>query len=256
MEKISAVVITYNEEHNIEECLKSVQWADEIVVVDSFSTDRTVEIAESLGARVIQNRFEGYPLQKNFSFTQVKYDWIINIDADERVTEELRDELRDLLERGPSHDGYFIYRRNFVFGHEVRYSGWNHDRVLRFIRREKCRYPDRLIHIEIPLENPGVLKGKMLHYTYRTYDDYIEKVRRYIIGAGKDYYNEGRRAKLYNLVFNPAARFLRMYVLQRGFLDGTIGFILASLAAYYVFLKYAELYRLQNEEEKKNIPSQ
>lgn len=250
MEKISAVVIAYNEERHLEECLKTLAWADEIIVVDSFSTDRTVEIASSMGARVVQNRFKGYALQKNFAFSLAQHDWIINIDADERITDELRDEIQSLLASGPTHDGYFIYRRNFVFGCEVRYSGWNHDRVLRFIRRDKCRYPDRLIHIEIPLENPGVLKGKMLHYTYRSFDEYLMKLRRYIVGAGMDYYKEGRKARLCNFLINPTSRFLRMYVLQRGFMDGVIGLILASLAAYYVFLKYAELYRLQNLEKK------
>lgn len=251
MEKVSAVIITKNEEKNLPDCLESVKWADEILVVDSFSADRTVEIAQSSGARVLQRRFTTYPDQKNWAYAQASHPWIINLDADERVTDELRDEIIALLRSGPVHDAYYIYRRNYAFGYEIRHGGWNQDKILRFLHRDRCRYSPREVHADIELHSPpGMLRGKIIHLTYGDFDDYFKKFGAFTSGTAVDMQREGKRGGVFQLLFNPAWSFLRMYVFRLGFLDGRVGLILAVLSAFYTFTKYAKLWLLQRPAEE------
>jgi glycosyltransferase involved in cell wall biosynthesis len=251
MEKISAIVITYNEEIDLPDCLKSLQWVDEIIVIDSCSDDRTVEIAKEYGATVIDHPFEGYPKQKNYAFSQATYPWIINLDADERCTDELREEIQELLRVGPSTYGYFIYRTNIAFGYEIKHGGWNVDKVLRFFHRDQCRYEDREVHAELQYDFvPGELTSKMIHITYRSMDEYFEKFNRFTSMTVPDLVREGKHPSFTSFTFRPLWAFFKMYVLRRGFLDGKVGLILAGFAACYVFTKYAKFWFWQEQQAK------
>lgn len=248
MNKLSAVILCFNEEAMIEDALVSVKFADEILVVDSFSTDRTLEIAHKHTDRIVQHKFEGYAAQKNWAYSQAKHDWVINVDADERITPELATEIRETL-RDPQHNGYWIYRTNFFLGKEIRHGSWSGDKVLRLFRRDKARYPDIQIHSEMELEGePGWLRGLMLHYSYRSVDDFVRRVQQYSSGGAEDAEKRGRKGSGWSIFSHSFGHFLKSYFLKRGFLDGTAGLIIAMMGAYYTFLKYAKLYEYQRKQ--------
>lgn len=251
MEKITALIIAFNEEEMLPGCLDSAAWADEILVVDSFSTDRTVEIARSRGARVLQNPFTTHARQKNWAIPQASHEWLIILDADERATDELRDEIRAQLENGPDCDGYAVYRRSYFFGREIRHCGWDRDKVIRFVRRDRARYVDVSVHEEIEVDGKmGHLRGKILHFTYRDFDQLMEKLGRYTSLSAEDLHRRGKRPGTVNLTLRPLWRFAKMYLLRRGFLDGKAGLILCGLSACYVFVKYAKLWHLRRNGGK------
>ena len=247
MNKISAVILCLNEEAVIEGALESVKFADEILVVDSFSTDRTLEIARKYTDRILQHKFEGYAAQKNWAHTQAAHDWVINVDADERITPALAAEIRSLL-ANPQHNGYRITRTNYFLGKEIRYGSWSEDHVLRLFRRDKAAYPDIQIHSELVLEGaPGRCEGRMLHYSYRSLDDFCRRVQQYSEGGAEDAEKRGRIGSGWNIVAHSAWHFLKSYVFKRGFLDGTEGLMIAMMGSYYTFLKYGKLYERQRK---------
>lgn len=242
MNKISAVILCLNEEAMIEDALKSVQFADEILVVDSFSTDRTLEIARKYTSRVLQNKFEGYAAQKNWAHERAAHDWVINVDADERVTPELAREIRELLQN-PQHNAYLITRTNFFLNKEIRYGSWRGDKVLRLFRRDKARYPDIQIHSELEVEGTtGECRSRMLHYSYRSLDDFCRRVQQYSEGGAADAEKRGRTGNGFTIIGHSLWHFLKSYVFRRGFLDGTEGLLIAMMGSYYTFLKYGKLY--------------
>ncbi len=242
--KLSVIIPAFNEEVNIGECLRCVSWADEIVVVDSFSTDRTVEICRELGATVIQHEYVNSASQKNWILPRVSNDWVLIVDADERVTESLGEEIRDLLERGPECDGYWVRRKNRFFGKVIRFCGWQRDKVLRLFNRELGRYEEKHVHAEVSVRGrTGLLKGHLVHDSYRSFSSYLAKLDRYTDWGAQDVAKKESPHVVARLVFRPPARFLRMYVIQLGFLDGLEGFILCVLASTSVFIKYAKLWR-------------
>ncbi len=244
--KVTAIVLTYNEEENIRDCMESVKWADEILVADSFSTDGTLEIVRSYGARILQNPYKNHAAQSNWAIPQAAHEWILFVDADERVTDELREEVQHLLVKGPERDGYFIYRRNFVFGKEIKHGGWDRDKTTRFFHRDRCRKENREVHADFKINGePGYLKGKLLHYTYHNFDQYFEKFGRYTTWAANDLYKNGKKVSLINLFFRPAFGFMKRYILRLGFLDGALGLILAMLSAFATFTKYAKLWLMR-----------
>ncbi len=253
---ITALIPAGNEEANIADCLASVAWADEIFVVDSFSADRTVELARAAGARVVQHEYVNSATQKNWALPQVATDWVLIVDADERVTPGLRDEILALLEadaRGapPVMDGYRVGRLNHFLGRRVRYCGWQNDSVLRLMRRGAGRYQDREVHadIEIASGRVGKLRNKLLHYTFVTFAQYMRKFDQYTTWAAGDRARKTGRVGVRHLALRPAGRFLKQYLLKRGFLDGRIGLVVCSLAAYSVFMKYAKLFERQLADE-------
>ena len=248
MNKISAVILCLNEESMIEGALQSVKFADEILVVDSFSTDRTLEIARRYTDRILQHKFEGYAAQKNWAHAQAAHDWVINVDADERITPGLAQEIRELL-RNPRHNGYFITRTNFFLNKEIRYGSWRGDRVLRLFRRDKARYPDIQIHSELDMEgDAGVCRGRMLHYSYRSLDDFVRRVQQYSEGGAEDAAKRGRSGSGFTIVGHSVWHFLKSYVFRGGFLDGTEGLLIAMMGSYYTFLKYGKLYERQRKQ--------
>ncbi len=243
--KITALVPTFNEEENLRDCLASVRWADEIFVVDSYSQDRTLEIAREFSARVVQHEYVNSAAQKNWAIPQASHPWILLLDADERVTPELGDEIRRILAEGPRFDGYWIRRANHFLGRRVKHCGWETDRVIRLFRRDLGRYQEREVHAEIQLPGPlPVLRQPLLHYSFRSFRQYWRKMELYSDWGASQLYREGRRAGWISVGLRPPLRFFKMYFLRLGFLDGVHGLVLCMLAAFSVFLKYAKLWEL------------
>lgn len=242
--KISAIVTSFNEEINIKDCLESVAWADEVLLVDSFSTDRTVEIAKSTpGVTVVQHEYFGSAAQKNWAMDRSEHSWVLIVDADERVTGDLGREILDVLSRGPEANHFYIRRQNIFIDRIIRHSGWSTDRVVRLIRKGTVRYPNRRVHADIRPEGPTpTLAAPMLHYTFRSFTQYLEKLHRYAEWGAAEARRRGKRSGTVELCLRPAWRFFRMYILQAGFLDGRHGFVLCALQAYGVFLKWAKVW--------------
>lgn len=245
-ERLSVIVPTFNEERNVKSCLESVRWADEVLVVDSFSTDATLEIARPLAARVLQHEYVNSAAQKNWAIPQAEHRWVMIVDADEAVGPELAAEIQNLLAKGPSLDGYVIRRLNHFHGKPIRHGGWGRDRVLRLFDRSKGRYQDKHVHAEVEVEGGrvGELRHPLLHDTFHGFDEYLRKVNRYTAWGAEDLFRRGRRPRASDLVLRPAARFLKRYVVQAGFLDGPEGLVISGLDMYSVFLKYARLREL------------
>jgi glycosyltransferase involved in cell wall biosynthesis len=249
--KLTVLVPTGNEEANLRACLESVKWADELFVVDSFSTDRTLEIAEEFGARVVQHEYVNSAAQKNWAIPQASHDWVFVLDADERVPPELAEEIRGALALPDSERAaaYSVRRRTFFFGREIRHCGWETDSVIRLFDKRRAGYPEMWVHANMDVNGPvGRFRGRLLHYTYTSMEQYFEKFGRYTTWSAKDLAERGRRATLLNLLARPLCRFLKMYLLRLGFLDGLPGAVLCGLAACSVFTKYAKLWEMQRKE--------
>jgi glycosyltransferase involved in cell wall biosynthesis len=246
--RISAVVITHNEEANIEECLASISWADEIVVVDAMSTDRTCEIARTFTDRVFRRPWEGYVAARRHGIEAARSEWILAIDADERVTPELRAEIETRL-RDPEFDGYLIPRKAYFLGRWIRHCGWYPGRVLRLVRKDRVRVTEKMVHEGMRVDGRvGTLTNDILHYTYRTVEAYFDRFNRYTSLAAKESQLRGKRASLADIVLRPVSQFLKMYVIKLGMLDGLEGFILCAFSASYVFTKYVKIWRLGRGE--------
>ncbi len=252
--RITALVPTCNEEHNILECIASVSWADEIFVVDSFSSDRTPELARGTGARVIQHEYINSAAQKNWAIPQCRHDWILIVDSDERVTLELRHEIIEILKADridpeSVKDGYRIARMNHFMGSPVRYCGWQNDTCLRLFRAAHGRYQDRMVHADVIIDGRiGRLRGKMMHYTFTGFEQYMNKFDRYTTLAAGDRHHVTGKIGWPQLVLRPAARFIKQYFIKRGFLDGRVGLIVCGLASFSVFMKYAKLWGIRSAE--------
>ncbi len=246
---LSACIVAMDEEHNIAECLDSVAFCDEIIVVDSHSTDRTREIAREHGARVIERDWPGFGAQKEFAIREAQNDWVLCLDADESVSDELRREIEALRARGfGGKAGWRLPRLSNYLGTWVRY-GWYPNRQLRLFDRRRGRWGGNPPHERVLLDGPrGALRGNLLHHPYRTFAEHLDAIDRYTTTMARGLFASGRRTRPFDLVFHPCIRFLRFYLWKRGFLLGTKGLLLAYLTAHYVRLKYAKLYLLQNGE--------
>lgn len=242
MARLSVTVITLNEARHIGACLDSVAWADERLVVDSGSRDDTVAIARARGARVIEREWPGYAAQKNFAAGEACNDWILSVDADERVTPELAAEIRSRLSSEPGVSGFRIPRIAFHLGRWIRTTDWYPDYQLRLYDRRAARWRPMRVHESVEADGPvGRLSSHLQHYTYRDLSHHVETINRYSTLAAAELQASGRRAGVVDLVLHPPAAFLRNYVVRRGFLDGMPGFIISIMGAFYVFLKFAKL---------------
>lgn len=253
---LTVIVPTYNEESTLRGCLESVRFADEILVVDSFSTDATPAIAAEFGARVLQHEYVYSARQKNWAIPRATHEWVLLVDADERVTPGLRDEVLELLRRGPDRDGYWIPRANHFLGKRIRHCGWGSDKVIRLFRRDRARYQDREVHAEIDL--PGalpVLRHPLEHHSFRSFGQYWRKLQLYSEWGAAQLYKEGRRAGFLEIFGRPVTRFLKMYVVRGGFLDGLHGLVLSWLGAFTVYLKYARLWEMQILQGGPEVPA-
>lgn len=239
---LSVCIVAMNEQDNIEECLASADFAQEWIVVDSHSTDATREKAAARGARVVERDWPGHVQQKNFAIDQASNDWVLCLDADERVSPELRASILAALERPQEADGYEMARRTWYLGRWIRRGGWYPDRKIRLFRRSKGRWggvnPHDHVHVE---GRVGRLAGDLLHYSYRSISDHLRTIDSFTTIAAKEKHAAGRRAGIVDLTLRPFGKFLRMYVLKAGFLDGVPGLVVAVTGAFYVFLKYAKL---------------
>ena len=249
--KISATVITLNEEQNIEAALGTLSWADEIIVVDSESTDRTVEIARRFTDKIFVRPWPGYSAQKTFAAEQASYDWIFNLDADERVSDELTAEL-ERMKRGrePNAEGFEMPRKTFYLGRWISHSGWYPDYKLRLYNRKTGRWRGDFVHESVAVDGRVErLKGDILHYTVRNASDHHLRLDRYTTLAAQEAHAQGRRSSLASIFVSPVTAFIRSYIFRRGFLDGIPGLAIARFAAHYVFLKNLKLWEMNQRTD-------
>jgi glycosyltransferase involved in cell wall biosynthesis len=244
--KLSVTVITRNEASDIAAALESVAWADEIIVVDSGSTDETVTIARRYTERVLVREWPGYGAQRNIAATLATHDWILSVDADERITPALAEEIRAVLASEPGHAAYRIPRVTWHLGRWIRTTDWYPDPQLRLYNRTKARWISPLVHESVAVDGPvGTLTHELQHYAYRDVADHLETIDRYTTLAARQMRAQGKSTGLVQMMGHPPLAFLRNYIAKGGFRDGTAGFVISSMNAYYVFLKFAKLWELQ-----------
>jgi glycosyltransferase involved in cell wall biosynthesis len=244
---VTAIVLTRDVEDRIRRCLESVRWADEILVVDSESRDRTVEICREFTDRIFQRPYPGYARQQNFALDHATHDWVFLVDSEEEVPPELAKEVRATLDAGPGHEGYFLYRDNYFFGRRIRHAGWGTDRVMRLFRKSQGRFAEKNVHPAVEIEGTrGWLKQRIRHEPYPTLEEYMEKFGRYTLWGARDAFEKGRRAGVWEVFFHPVWRFFKMYLIRLGILEGPHGLVLSILAAMSVFVKYARLWEMQH----------
>ena len=246
---VSAIIVCFNEEKNIDACLRALSWCDEIIVVDSFSTDRTVEICRRHTDRVIQKAWAGYRDQKAFAHSQATKDWVLLIDADERVTPELRQEIgQALLSDRDEYCGYALPRLTFYLRRWWWRGGWYPDYTIRLFRRDRATWAGTDPHEKVVVEGKvRRLRNPLHHFTYRNIEDHVQRINRFTSVSSQELRNANGQWRLADALFRPAGRFVRSYFLQRGFMEGFAGFYIAVTAAMYVFLKYAKLWELELE---------
>ncbi|MEW6601027.1 MAG: glycosyltransferase family 2 protein [Nitrospirota bacterium] len=242
---ISVVIVTKNEEINIEDALKSVADANEIIVVDSFSTDRTVDICRKYTDKVHQHEWQGFARQKQTAVDYAEGPWVLILDADERVTPELKAEiLKNISDTNVN--GFYMPRENYFIGKRIRYGGWWPDYTLRLFQKDKGRLGPREVHERVVVEgSTACLKNPLRHFTYRSVSDFVERMERYSTLAAKEIRKNSGRAGLFSLAIKPPFTFIKMYFFRLGLLDGTRGFMLAALYSFYTFLKYAKTWERQ-----------
>jgi glycosyltransferase involved in cell wall biosynthesis len=245
LRKITATIITFNEEARIGEAVASLSCCDEVIVVDSGSTDRTCAVASAKGARVISRSWEGYSKQKNFAAEQAANDWILSIDSDERLSIELATEIMAWKRSGETHTvAYSMPRRAFYLGKWIRHSGWYPDRKLRLYDRRHCRWEGDFVHEGVKVDgDSGQLKGDLLHFPYRDWADHESRIERYTDLAAQAARSSGRRGNLVRLTLAPPLTFLKSYFLHAGFLDGWRGAAIAYMGARYVFKREFRILR-------------
>lgn len=251
---LSAVLITLDEEANIADCLASIAFADEVIVVDNGSTDRTVELAEAAGAKVVRTTdWPGFGPQKNRALAQASHDWVLSIDADERVTDELRDEIVSAIGHpSPRFDAWDIPRRSSFCGRFMAHSGWYPDRVTRLFRRSRGRFSDDLVHERVVVDGVlGHLRNDLLHATYPDLETMLAKLDRYSTASARAMHERGLRSSVAGAVARGSWAFIRTYVLRLGFLDGRMGFVLALSVAETTYYKYLKLWLLG---QPKSVP--
>lgn len=245
---VTVLIPTYNEEENIAEAIASVTWAAEILIVDSYSTDRTLDIVRGLpGVRIIQRAYEYSASQKNWSIPQAAFEWVFVLDADERCTPALADEIQALFgdASGPGRDVYYFPRREYFLGKELKYT-LRSSRIARFFRRDACRYEDLHVHAKLRHpDNAGQLSSILLHQTFRSSEHYFWKITRYAGWAARDYADRTPRVTGYHLVVKPFVRFVKHYIVNRGFLDGRAGLMFCVILSWTVFMRYFRLAELR-----------
>lgn len=248
--KLSAVVITLNEEHRIERCLASLAFADEIVVLDSFSTDRTVEIAKRFTDKINQREFKGYSNQKNAAMELATNDWVFIVDADEVVTPELAVEVLKAI-GSDQFVGYRMPRLTHFLGKPIRHCGWYPDYIIRLARKSRARFGDRLVHETLEVDGlVSTLEHDLIHYTYSNLDDLVRKILAYSRAAARQKIRDGERFQLSKLLFAPGLTFLKKYFIKQGYRDGLRGYLICALSQIGVFLRYVMLWEMSILKEQ------
>lgn len=244
---ISTIIITYNEENNIGDCLESVKWCDEIVLVDAFSSDKTVAIAEKYTDIIIQRKWTGFSDQKAFALEKATNEWVLSIDADERCTPELQDEIQKAF--GKNKNGYYIPRKSYFLGKWMKHSGWYPGYQVRFFLKAKTTVSEKKVHEGFLVDGEiGYLQNPIIHYTHPSIEDSLQKMNLYSSLESEDR-NQIKKVHWYDILSHPFAAFLRKYFAQKGFLDGMPGFILAIITAQLKMALYMKLW----ERQQKNV---
>ena len=252
---ITAIVTTFNEEHNIERCLRSIQWADELLVVDSYSEDNTVMISKKMGATVLQRKYNYAADQKNWAIPRAKNPWVILLDADEVAEASMQNEIKELLSGELEHSAFWIRRKNYFLGKWVRFCGWQNDKVIRFFKRDLHWYENKMVHAEIKKNcSVGKLKSKIHHFTSENLNKYNKKIERYAEYAAKQNILKNKKINWFHLYLKPSYKFLHSYILRGGFLDGKIGLIICQFRAKETWLKAYKTKQLKIFREGKEIP--
>jgi glycosyltransferase involved in cell wall biosynthesis len=256
---ISACVICFNEEDNIKRCLESLKWVNdsggEIIVVDSFSTDRTVEICQQFTNKVFQNRWLGYVNQKNYALSLASNEWVLSLDADEMISSKARDEIiQEWKDNGfEKYDGYYFKRHTFYLGRWINHGGWYPDYKLRLFRKSKGKWGGDDPHDRVIIQKPAIIKkfqGEILHYTYKNISHHLKKIDNFSDYAMKSLLSKNKRYNFFNLFLRPHVKFLEIYLWKLGFLDGMPGLIIAVLSSYYIFIRYAKLWEFKKVKKK------
>jgi glycosyltransferase involved in cell wall biosynthesis len=254
MHPLTVTIITLNEAQHIAEAIDSAAFADEILVVDSGSTDRTVEIARGKGVRVFTREWTGYVDQKNYAAEQASHEWIFSLDADERIPAVLADEIRSILTSDPPYHGYRLPRVAFHLGRWIRTTDFYPDYQTRFYNRRFARWCGRYVHESVSVDGPsGQLRSELQHYSFSDLRDQIQRINHYSTLSARQMYESGRRTGPVEIVVHPPAAFLRNYILRKGFLDGTAGLTISLMNAWSVGLKFMKLWELQRSS-KSQVP--
>ena len=244
MHSISALVLTYNEEDYIENCLKSIKWVDEIVVIDSYSDDRTTEIAEKYTDKIYKRKFDNFSSQRNYGLDKMQGDWVLVVDADERITPELQKEILDKIKDNPG-IAYRVPRKNYFLGKWIKYCGWYPDYTLRLFQN-KYRYSGR-VHENLEINDEiKDLDNPLIHLTYKNLEHYLSKINHYTSLSAEDMYHSGKSTSLFYVIVRPLFEFIEKGIFQKGLLLGGPGILLSILSSYYKFLKYAKLWEKNN----------
>ncbi|KOY53045.1 glycosyltransferase family 2 protein [Polaribacter dokdonensis] len=249
MTKITAIIPTLNEEIHIEAAIESVNFADEIIVIDSYSSDNTVQLAEKHNVKIIKRKFDDFSSQKNFAIDQATNPWIYVLDADERVTPEVEKEILEAVKNPKGKVGFYVGRSFYFVGKHLKYGGCQRDKVVRLFLKEFCVYKG-VVHETIYTEGDlGFFMNRIQHYSYRGYDHYISKMNHYGALRAKQYFSEGKKVNFYHLLIKPIARFFIHFFIRLGFLDGFRGFIYARAQAYGVYVRYIKLWALNQKPD-------
>ena len=250
---VSACIITFNEEDNIKDCLESVAWTDEIVVIDSYSTDRTVQICKAYTDKVCQRAWSGFLDQKNASIRSATNDWVLSIDADERVSQSLRDEIIAELERDDDVDGYYIPRRTYYLGRWMNHGGWYPNYQLRLFRKDKGRWTGDELHEKVAIVGKAkTLRADLLHFTYRNLSDQLKTIDEFSEVSAEILRRQGVRVTPLHMIFRPPIKFLETYFYKQGFRDGVPGLINAIAYSFYMFMKYAKVWEGERDGENQH----
>ena len=241
-EKVTAIIPTFNEESNIEDAIRSVSFADEIIIIDSFSTDQTVARAKKHNVVVLQRVFDDFSSQKNYAIDKAKHNWIYILDADERVSAGLKEEIVEALNSVHHKVGFYAYRSFYYLDKRIKYGGWQRDKVLRLFRKDRCRYDGALVHEIINFNGDvGKFKNKLDHYSYKSYEHYNHKMDHYAALKAQSLYNKNRSVNFFHTLVKPPVRFFIDYILKFGVLDGKPGMVLASHHYRGVKARYTKL---------------
>jgi len=252
-EPLSVVILTKNEESRIGKCLESAAWADEIIVVDDESTDRTVDICREHNAKVFVRKMDVEGAHRNWAYAQATHPWVLSLDADELITPELRDEIRGILATQPKENGFTIPRRNYIGNYWVRYGGWYPSPQLKLFRKDKFRYEEVAVHPRAFMDEPcGHLKCDLIHYSYRDIEDFVRKLNNQTTWEAAKWFKQDKPMRLGRFLWRTYDRFMRSYFGKKGYKDGFIGFVIAFFAGLYQFLsylKYREIVMIKKEEK-------
>ena len=250
--EISAVIITYNEEKRLEPALKSLEGiAEEIIVVDRYSDDDTVKIAKKYTDRVFQRKWTNFADQKNFANSKARFRWVLSLDADERLSPKLRDEIKLWKEQKSECSGFSMPRQVFYLGRWIRHSGWYPDRKIRLFCKDKARWEGEYVHESLVIQGEvKKFKESLYHFTYRNIADHLRRINLFSDLGAQEFYAQNKKCRWYHLAFLPFFRFVRAYLLKAGFLDGFAGFVISVLEGYSVFSRYAKLREIWKRGER------